>query len=100
MPDATRDFFATLHERGHEPLLEKISGTVRVDVTDGEQIEHWYVVIDRGDVTVSSQNTPADCVLRADRQTFDRIASGEANAMAMGLRGAIAIQGNVELLVL
>jgi len=100
MPDPTRDFFAALHERGHEPLLEKISGTVRVDVTEGDQAEHWFVTIDQGDVSVSSQNAPADCVLRADRQTLDRIVSGEANAMAMGLRGAIGIQGNAELLVL
>ena len=43
---------------------------------------------------------PADCVLRADRKLFARMASGKVNAMAAVLRGAVTIEGDPRLLVL
>jgi hypothetical protein len=100
MADPTADFFGAIAQRDHEPLLEKVSGTVRVDITAGDQVEHWYVSIANGDVTVSNTAAEADCMIQADKETFDRIARGEANAMALGLRGALAVRGNGDLLVL
>jgi predicted lipid carrier protein YhbT len=100
MADPTADFFSALGQRGHEPLLEKISGTVRADVAIGDQPERWLVTIDRGDISVSRSDAKADCVIQGDKETFDRLCSGEANAMAMVLRGALVIDGNVELLAL
>jgi putative sterol carrier protein len=95
--DATAEFFAELGRRGHEPLLQKLTGTFRFDVT-GERAEHWLVEVKRGDVTVSRRNARADCAMRADRKVFDAIASGEANALAATLRGAAVIEGDVALL--
>ena len=95
--DATAMFFAELGRRGHEPLLQKVTGTFRFEVT-GERAEHWLVDVKQGDVTVSRRNVKADAVVRADRKVFDAISSGEMNALAATLRGAAVIQGDLGLL--
>ena len=95
--DATAKFFADLGRRGHEPLLEKVTGTFRFEVT-GERAERWLVRVKKGDVIVSRGNVKADSVMRADRKVFDAIASGEMNALAATLRGAVVIQGDLGLL--
>lgn len=100
MPDATTEFFTGLEERGHEPLLEKARGSIRFDLLDDGRRARWLVEIDRGDLAVSHRNAKADCVIRAEKALFDRIATGEENAVAAVLRGAMAIEGNRQLLVL
>ena len=95
--DATATFFADLGRRGHEPLLEKVTGTFRFEVT-GERAERWLVRVKKGDVIVSRGNVKADSVMRADRKVFDAIASGEMNALAATLRGAVVIEGDLGLL--
>jgi putative sterol carrier protein len=100
MADATAKFFDDLASRGHERLLEKTRGTIRVDLENGKRTERWLVAINKGDVRVSHANSKADTTIRASKEVFNRVASGETNAMAAMLRGAIAIDGNFELLVL
>jgi putative sterol carrier protein len=100
MADATTAFFEDLNTRGHEPLLENATGTVRVDLSNGKRTEHWLVTIKRGDVTVSKRNARADCVARGDRTTFDGIVRGEVNAAAALLRGTMEVEGDPWLLVL
>jgi putative sterol carrier protein len=99
MSDATTEFFQTLGERGHEPALEKIRGTIRFDLEGGERPTRWLVTIEKGDVEVSRKTAKADCILRTDRALFERIASGEGHAMAAVLRGAIDLEGDRSLLV-
>ena len=90
MTDATTEFFEELAARGHEPALAKATGTLRIDLRDGgARAERWLITITKGDVAVSHRNAKADCVIRVDRTLFDRIASGETNAMAAFLRGAM-----------
>jgi putative sterol carrier protein len=91
--------FEELGRRGHEPLLEKVSGSIRFEIVSGKQTERWLVSIDKGDVSVSRKNVRADCTLRADKAVFDRVASGQMNAMAATLRGDIVLDGDSELLV-
>jgi putative sterol carrier protein len=98
--DATREFFDGLARRGYEPLLEKATGRVRFDLTRNGRTERWHLTIDKGDVTVSRKNEPADCVVRVDRSLFERIATGEVNAFAAVLRGEAAVEGDPRLLVL
>jgi len=100
MTDATAEFFDALVERGHEPLLEKATGTVRFDLKDGKKTDRWLVTVVKGDFAVSRQNLRADCVVTADKSLFDDIASGKTNAMAALLRGAMGVEGDVQLLVL
>jgi putative sterol carrier protein len=100
MADPTVQFFDELGRRGHEPLLEKATGTVRFDVKDGKKTDRWLVAVARGDLVVSRRNVGADCVVSADRALFDGVTSGKTNAMAALLRGAMTVEGDVQLLVL
>jgi len=100
MTDATTRFFEGLKARGREPRLEKVKASLRFDLTNGEQTSRWHVAIDRGDIAVSHKNAKADCVVRADSSVFDGIASGDVNAVAALLRGAIRVEGDPELLML
>ena len=100
MADATTEFFEQLAGRGHEPLLEKASGSIRVDLADGKRTERWLVEVRKGDVVVSHRNARADSVVRCSRRLFSQLARGEENALAAILRGAIEIEGSVGMLVL
>jgi len=100
MSDATAEFFQKLAGRGHEPLLEKGTGTIRFDLVASKRTDRWLVTLDRGDVSVSHKNATADCVVRAERTLFDAMATGEVNGMAAYLRGELTLEGDPELLVL
>ena len=100
MTDPTTEFFGELGRRGYEPLLKKATGSARFDLVDGERTERWFVTVDKGDIALSRKNAAADCVLRADKALFDRVATGELNAVAAVLRGELAVQGDWRLLVL
>jgi putative sterol carrier protein len=100
MTDATANFLHELSRRGHEPLLEKATGTIRFDLVDVTGTDRWLVTLDRGEVSVSRKNVAADCVVRADKTLFDGMARGEVNGMAAYLRGELIAEGDPELLVL
>jgi putative sterol carrier protein len=102
MADAISDFFREL-EKSHQPLLGKVLGTVRFDLTDADgTTDHWLVSVNGGDITVSQQKdlslSKADCTIRCDKKLFEQLIRGEANAIAATLRGTIICTGNVELL--
>jgi putative sterol carrier protein len=99
MADRTAEFFDRLDGR-HEPLLGKAKGTVRIELADGAKTERWLVALDQGDVTVSHKNTSADCTLRTDKRSFDRMATGRMNATAAVLRGGLTVDGDWRLIVL
>ena len=44
---------------------------------------------------MSSANDKADAVIRCDKALFDDIVTGQANAMAALLRGAIGVEGDL-----
>ena len=99
MADAVEEFFQELEDKGHQPLLAKVKGTVRFDLGNGNgPIDHWLVAVDHGDFTITNDNTGADCVIQADKELFERLITGEENAIAATLRGALVCAGNVELL--
>jgi putative sterol carrier protein len=98
MSDAILEFFQELGRRGHEPLLAKVTGSVRFDLVDDGRTDRWLVAVDQGDTTVSHKAGAADCTIRADRALFARLCRGEENAMAAVLRGALVCAGDVELL--
>jgi putative sterol carrier protein len=100
MTDATVEFFGALEERGHDPLLEHVKGTMRFELADGKRVDRWFLTVDNGDLDVSRRNRSADCTFRADKALFDGIAGGEVNATAAVLRGAVAVDGEWKLLVM
>jgi putative sterol carrier protein len=99
MADSTVEFFDELGQRGHEPLLEKTSGSIRIDLRNGKTTDRWLITISKGDLDVSREGAAADCVVSTDRAVFDKIASGRTNAVAAMLRGAITVEGDIPLLV-
>jgi putative sterol carrier protein len=98
--DTTTQFFDNLAHRGHIPLLEKAKGSVRFDITDDDRTDHYVVTLDTGDISVSREMAPADCVITTDRVMFEDIAKGEQNAMAALLRGSLQIEGDPRMAVL
>jgi predicted lipid carrier protein YhbT len=100
MGEATSEFFTDLAGRGQEPLLRKARGTLRFEVADGKRVERWVVTADRGKLAVSRRAARADCVVRGPAEVFDAIVGGEQNALTALLRGAVEVEGDVELLVL
>jgi len=99
MTDPTTEFLEELAEKGHEPLLKSTSGTLRVDVENGKNVEHWFVTIEGGDVTVTHDDAEADASIRASREVLDGISSGKVNAMAALLRGVVVPSGDLRLLL-
>jgi hypothetical protein len=97
MAGASTDFLEELGRRGYLPLLEEIRGTLRLDLVEGQETDSWLVVVEDGHVRVSRGRQEADCVVYAERVLFDRIVSGEANALAALLRGLIQIEGDLRL---
>ena len=95
---AVTEFFEELGGRGHEPLLERASGAIRFELTNGKRTV-WLVTVEKGDVTVTRRNARADCVVRAPKKLFDGVVKGRVNAMAALLRGEVQVEGNPELLV-
>jgi putative sterol carrier protein len=57
------------------------------------------VAVTKGDIAVSDEDVTADCVVRADRALFDGVVNGETNPMAATLRGALTVEGDVQLLL-
>jgi putative sterol carrier protein len=100
MAQTTAEFFDALAARAHEPLLEKVNGTIRFDVKDNGRTQRWHVAIAKGDIAVSRTNAPADSVVTIDRETLAGVAGGKVNPFAATLRGTIRVEGDPELMVL
>ena len=99
MPKAVEQFFAELGQRKHVRLLEGTTGTVLVELREGDRNERWYVSVKRGDVTISRRGSAPDCVVRTEASTFKAIVAGKLNAMAAVLRGQLEVEGKIRLLV-
>lgn len=100
MTDPTAEFFAKLGQRGHEPLLQKATGSVRFEIVDGTKTDRWLLTVDKGALGVSRKGGASENVIRADRGLFDRVVTGEQNAVAALLRGELAIEGDWRFMVL
>ncbi|GAA3684606.1 hypothetical protein GCM10023081_22780 [Arthrobacter ginkgonis] len=96
--DPVAAFFDELARRGYEPLLRKVSGRVRFDLVDGSNLEPRLVVIDKGKLTVTGDSAEAECTIRGELPVFKELVSGRRNFVAAVLRGALACQGDLELM--
>jgi SCP-2 sterol transfer family len=104
MSNPTEEFFTGLADRGRDPRLAAASGALRIDVhadadLAGKPSEHWLITFGDGEVAVARGKAPADCVVQVTKTLLDQLVTGEANGMASVLRGALAIEGDVELTV-
>ena len=87
-------FFDQLASRGHVPLLNHVSGTAEFDI---EGANRRWLTINRGNLVVSHDAVPTDCVLMCDPDAFIRIISGEQNLVAAAMRGSVRVAGNLAL---
>ena len=81
------------------PLLGDAVGTVRFELVSGSRSRSGASASTTATSPSRATSGAADCVVRADKALFDGIASGEVNAMAALLRGALTFEGDPELLV-
>jgi hypothetical protein len=93
------EFFDALGSRGFEPRLRQVTGTVRCDLAEDGHTGHWFVRIDHGYLSVSHDNLDADCVVRADEESFGRLVTGEVNPLVALLRGMAVYEGSEELIL-
>ena len=98
--DAVAAFFEDLGSRGYEPLLRKVSGTVRFDLVSGKTTERWLVAIRKGNLAVSRKNVAADTTMRLSRALFEAVASGETNVLSAMLRGEVVLEGDYRLMIM
>ncbi len=96
---ATDSFFVALQAQGDHPALHGVSGILRFDLTSGAKVQRWYVTVSDGDVTVSRRGGNADTVVRLDQGLFDKIVRGTENAFASQLRGVVAVEGDLHLMM-
>jgi hypothetical protein len=99
MGDPIEDFFTGLGRRGYEPLLQHTVGSIRFDLLSGDETDHWWVGIDRGQVTVEHEDRAARSVVRQDRHTLVDTIEGRANVLTAFLRGEAGYVGQSEPVV-
>jgi len=99
MIDVTEAFFAGIAGLD-DPALRKATGTVCFELSHNGGIEHWLVVIDRGTVRAfrAPEAIESETTVRAGKALFEEITQGEANTTAAMLRGAVSVEGDLELL--
>lgn len=98
MRNATREFFDQIADQRFDARLGQAKGTLRFDV-DGKHPERFYVVLDRGAITVSQEAAgEADVTVATDHETCDGIVEGRVNATTAALRGLVQVHGDVDLL--
>lgn len=100
MSDATSEFFGELDRCGHERLLKTTTGTIRFDIEQDHEVDHWFVTINDGQVRVSREERDADTVVRTDRVFFDRLVRGETKPLPAWLRNEITSEGTFRFVVL
>ncbi len=103
--DPISQFFVDLAQPGHLATLESQSATLRFDVKDGASkdgasMEHWYLTVHDGDVTVAQKNDHADAVVTVERPQLEAIVAGQMNATAAVLRGVLNCEGSMAALVM
>jgi putative sterol carrier protein len=99
MSDRVHEFFKRIGEQGFDPRLGHIKGTIRIESQQANRVEHWLVVLDRGAIQVSRDDSPADCTVRTDSRTLEGLIDGSVNGMAAMLRGLITVEGELDLLL-
>jgi len=81
-------------------IRRRATGSIRIELRDGDKTERWLVAVDGGEVSVSHRNVKADAAILTSRDAFEGMVTGRVNAMAAALRGVVTLEGDPGLLVL
>jgi putative sterol carrier protein len=93
-PHGRSDEFFERLAATEQPGLSAVDKTIRIDVSEPDRIDHVLLHLDRGRVTVAHRNSRADAVVSTDRVLFERLVTGEANALTATLRGRLRVVGD------
>ncbi|MEV6691837.1 SCP2 sterol-binding domain-containing protein [Micromonospora sp. NPDC051196] len=97
MTEATKQFFATLPARAPHVLRGPVTGTLRIDLSDGHRTEHWVLRMRPGAIEVGQGPAEADSIWYCGVDLFDRLVTGRAQALAALFRNESTFTGNVVL---
>jgi putative sterol carrier protein len=94
MPEArsAREFFETLATRVPPEGAADLTNSYLFDITGAGT---WHVTVDRGAVTVTEEDAPADVRIRMSEDTFAKLLGGEQNPMRLLFTGKIKVQGDM-----
>jgi hypothetical protein len=96
----TEAFYDKLRRTGRVPALARVSGSMRIELTDGRKVEKTRIDVVRGQITVSESAGEAKCLVYTHRDVFDALCTREAHPMSAYLRGAVVAKGDAAMLVL
>lgn len=94
------EMIGRLESGRHPDLPETTAGTVRLDAREDGRTEHWYLTIAHQRIRVKRCADEADLVLRADRDVFDRIATGQLHPGAALGRNDLTVRGDIRLFMM
>jgi putative sterol carrier protein len=102
MSENIETYFQSLAATRYQPLLHRVSGSIRFDLEAGDGGHQvWRVDIAHGNLDVRKQAEgsadDADCVLTGPEDEFQRILTGQDSFAAAFVRGAITVQGDYTL---
>ncbi len=95
--EAIEQFFGSVPARAPAVLRGPTSGTLRIDLTDGNRTEHWYVHLAPGTARVSREQCAADATFTVSRELFEELATGREAGVAAVFRNEATFSGNVVL---
>jgi hypothetical protein len=99
--DAVAQLFDRIGRLGHVDMLADVTGSLRFDIAQDEQVvDRWTVVVRDGNISVEHRGGDADGVVSLDRELMARMAVGQFNGMAALLRGDMMVTGDAQLLVI
>jgi putative sterol carrier protein len=94
--DPTADFFLERIQQRTGVLSRHVKATIRFDLErEGDGRDHWWVAFDNGVVQVSPEERPADCIVRANKDLFDHIVTGQVRIVAALIRNQVKVEGRL-----
>jgi putative sterol carrier protein len=89
---SARDFFETLESRVDQSKTAGMNNSYLFDI---EGAGKWTVRVEDGNVKVSEGGDEADAVISTSEETFEKIASGEANPTSAYMTGKLKVKGDM-----
>jgi len=92
--DQINNFLARVAADAKPEQIEGIEASYRFDVTD---VGSWHVDVRNGKIVVTQGDQPADCVISASEETFEKLAKGEQNPATAFMLGKVKVDGEMSL---